>query len=233
MPYRRLPNTDNARLKALETLLNNNEIYTVRNRFIEWNTINEAKRVYNKMLTANEQYKIVKQTRIRQSKRTTQPHKKALMYVSHFLQVMLLSVERGEIRKTQLPLYQLDTETKSLPKINTVSSLLMWGENIIAGEKERIKKGGRPILNPTIGMVATHFDIFKETLNAFSQIKEQEKKVANEMKQLRIDADKVILDLWNQIEKHFQNLEKSEYIETCRGFGVIYYYRKDEQNTEL
>ena len=31
MPYRRLPKTDAARLKALKTLLDNNDIYTVRN----------------------------------------------------------------------------------------------------------------------------------------------------------------------------------------------------------
>ena len=42
MPYRRLPKTDSARLKALKTLLENNEIYTVRNRFIDWKLLNRA-----------------------------------------------------------------------------------------------------------------------------------------------------------------------------------------------
>ena len=43
MPYRRLPNTDKSRLKALSTLLENNELYTVRDRFIDWKDINKAK----------------------------------------------------------------------------------------------------------------------------------------------------------------------------------------------
>ena len=42
MPYRRLPKTDAARLKALKTLLDNNDIYTVRNKFIDWKLINNA-----------------------------------------------------------------------------------------------------------------------------------------------------------------------------------------------
>ena len=44
MPYRRLPKTDAARLRALKTLLDNNDIYTVRNRFIDWKTLNRAQR---------------------------------------------------------------------------------------------------------------------------------------------------------------------------------------------
>lgn len=58
MPYRRLPKTDAARLRALKTLLDNNEIYTVRNRFIDWKTLNRAQPAYDKLLTASEQYKV-------------------------------------------------------------------------------------------------------------------------------------------------------------------------------
>ena len=58
MPYRRLPKTDAARLKALKTLLGNNNIYVVRNRFLDWKTINQAQTMHDKLLTAYEQYKI-------------------------------------------------------------------------------------------------------------------------------------------------------------------------------
>lgn len=56
MPYRRLPKTDAARLRALKTLLDNNDIYTVRNRFIDWKTLNRAQPAYDRLLTASEQY---------------------------------------------------------------------------------------------------------------------------------------------------------------------------------
>ena len=58
MPYRRLPKTDSARLKALKTVLENNNVYTVQNRFIDWKTLNRAQPAYDKLLTASEQYKM-------------------------------------------------------------------------------------------------------------------------------------------------------------------------------
>ena len=58
MPYRRLPKTDAARLKALKTLLDNNDIYTARNKFIDWKLINSAQPLHDRLLTATEQYKI-------------------------------------------------------------------------------------------------------------------------------------------------------------------------------
>ena len=65
MPYRRLPNTDKSRLKALSTLLENNELYTVRDRFIDWKDINKAKTAYDKLLTLVNQYEIDKKAQSR------------------------------------------------------------------------------------------------------------------------------------------------------------------------
>ena len=65
MPYRRLPKTDAARLKALQTLLNNDDIYTVRNRFIDWKLLNKAQPLYDRLLTAVEQYKIDMSSQVR------------------------------------------------------------------------------------------------------------------------------------------------------------------------
>ena len=95
MPYRRLPKTDAARLKALKTLLNNNDIYTVRNRFIDWQTLNRAQPAYDRLLTAYEQYRVCLQAQTRSSGRFDKLQHKASVYVSHFLQVLLMAVERG------------------------------------------------------------------------------------------------------------------------------------------
>ena len=56
MPYRRLPKTDASRLKALKTLLGNDSLYTVRGRFVDWETINAAQPAYNELKTAVDQY---------------------------------------------------------------------------------------------------------------------------------------------------------------------------------
>ena len=88
MPYRRLPKSDPARLKALKVLLDNNDIYTARNRFIDWKYINEAQPLYDRLLTATQQHRVTLATQTRHAPKCLQLQHKAAMYVSHFLQVL-------------------------------------------------------------------------------------------------------------------------------------------------
>lgn len=226
MPYRRLPNTDAARLKALKTVLENNDIYTARNRFVDWKTLNRAQPAYDKLFTACQQYKVSFQAQSRNSSKIDKLHHKALMYVSHFLQVLFMSVERGEIRRQNLALYGLPTDSTSLPKIKNAEALIELGTKTIEGEKARLKKGGRPIYNPTIGMVTTHFDIFKETYEQQKTLQTRTLKALSDVKALRPETDDIILSLWNQIEKHFENASREDMVEECKKLGVVYYTRK-------
>ena len=134
-----------------------------------------------------------------------------MMYLSHFLQVLFLAVERGEIKRSCLTLYGLDEEASAVPHLKTIDGLLDWGQKIIAGEKARLKQGGRPIYNPTIGMVSTHYDIYCEAIE-----------------RQRILHDEVILDLWNQIEHHFVNEPPETRFNHCREYGIVYYYRRHD-----
>lgn len=229
MPYRRLPKTDAARLKALKTLLDNNDIYTVRNKFIDWKLINSAQPLHDRLLTATEQYRISMSAQVRNAKKMDGLQYRASMYLSHFIQVLLMSVERGEIKRKQLPLYGLNEDATSLPNIKSADGLLLWGPQIIAGEKERVKHGGKPIYNPSIGMVATHFDIYNEAYTAQRKLQERTNKDNQVMAKLRPTIDELILDLWNVIEAHFADLPPKERYDQCRKFGIIYYYRRNEQ----
>ena len=197
MPYRRLPKTDAARLRALKTVLDSNDLYTVRNRFVDWQTINRAQPAYDRLLTASEQYRLACSARVRGVGRIDKLQRNASMYVSHFLQVLMMAVERGEIKKAALKLYGLAEDTSTLPNIKTAEGLLHWGRLAVEGEKARVKQGGRPIYNPTVGMVSTH-------------------------------VDEIILELWNQIEAHFKDEPPETRFDMCRKFGVVYYYRKNE-----
>ena len=230
MPYRRLPKTDAARLKALRSLLDNNDIYTVRNRFIDWQSLNKAQPLYDRLYTACEQYKICVQAQTRSTRRIETLQCNATRYVSHFLQVLFMSIERRKNKKQQLPLYGLEPNTTTLPNIKNAEGLLDWGRKAIEGEKERIKKGGRPIYNPTIGMVSTHYDIFKDNYEQQRKLVERTQKAQNDIQKLRPQADEVLLDLWNQIEKHFENEPPEVRFPACRKFGIIYYYRLHEEH---
>ena len=228
MPYRRFPKTDAARLRALKTLLDNNEIYVVRNRFIDWQTLNRAQPAYDRLLTACEQYKLALAAQTRNRHKMERSMQMAQMYVSHFIRVLLMSVERGEIKKQHLPLYGFTEEDLSVPLLNTAKAIKEWGEKIMEGEKARQKKGGRPIYNPSIGMVGTHFDIFVTASNQQNDLQERTKKAAAEVAKLRPEVDDILLDLWNQIEKHYEQEPHEVRFKKCRELGIIYYYRRHE-----
>lgn len=229
MPYRRLPKTDAARLKALKTLLDNDSVYTVRDHFIDWKTINEARPIYDRLSAAVEQVKqcLVRQTS--QSATLDKPRHNAQMYLSHFLQVLLMAIERGEIRRQQLTLYGMAADAKVLPKLTTDEDLITWGQKVIDGEKARLRAGGRPIYNPTIGMVSTHYDIFKNLYDRYRFLTQQTQRAQEEILLLRPQTDAVLLSLWNQIEARYANEPWGKRMKHCGEFGVVYYYRRGEK----
>jgi hypothetical protein len=230
LPYRKLPHTDAARLKALKTLLDNNDIYTVGNRFIDWKTLGRAQPAYDRLHTAVEQYHIACQTQTRKAGRYDKLLRNVTMYVSHFFQVLLMCVERGEIKRTQLPLFGLDKQATVIPNIRSIDGLLSWGAKAIEGEKARVKQGGRPIYNPTIGMVATHYDIFREAYEQQSNLKQRTQRAQDDLQKLRPEVDDIILELWNQIEAHYQDEPPERRFSECRKFGITYYYRRHEEH---
>lgn len=231
MPYRRLPNTDASRLKALKTVLGREDVYTVRNRFLDWKTLNRARTVYDKLLTANEQYRVAYAAQMRGVGKGEKLQHHATMYVSHFLQVLAMSVERGEIKKSVLALYGLSEDAPLLPNMRTAAGLLECGQAAVEGERQRLKSGGRPIYNPTIGMVSTHLDIFKENYERQESLRERTSQAVQVLKTIRPEADEVLLDLWNQIEKHFSGEPPETRFAECRKYGVVYYYRRNEPHT--
>lgn len=228
MPYRRLPKTDAARLKALKTVLENNDIYTVRNRVVDWAVLNMCRPAYDRLLTALEQHKVRLAAQKRVSKLIEPLQRNAMIYVNHFLQVLLLAVERGEIKRDHLKLYGLDTDDLSVPPMKSSDAIISIGTKVVEGEKQRLKRGGLPIYNPTIGKVATHLDIFKEMYVEHKRTMEMTEKALANIQMLRPEIDQVLLDLWNQIEAHYADLPPEQRFNACRKLGVIYYYRRHE-----
>ena len=46
---------------------------------------------------------------------------------------------------------------------------------------------------------------------------------------MRDMADKIILEVWNQVEKYYSLLPETERLEKCQEYGLVYYYRKSEK----
>ena len=227
MPYRRLPKTDAARLKALEAIADNNVVYTVEGRFIDKESLAGIQRLYATLSDAISQYKLCMRTQVRYSKRISTLQHNVMMYLSHFLQVLFLAIERGEIEKEKLSLYGL--EEMMVPYLKTPDAIMKWAPKIIEGEKNRLKRKGKPILSPPIGAVVTHFDVFKSMYDSQRQYQVRTKAALEQITRLRGQIDDVILRLWNQVEQQYANEPPERRFAKCRQFGVIYYYRRHEE----
>ena len=124
----------------------------------------------------------------------------------------------------------MSEDQTAVPSLKSAENVISWGEKIVEGEKRRVKAGGRPIYNPSIGMVSTHLDIFREQYNSQKALQEQSAKALENIQMLRPEVDDILLDLWNQVEKHFENEPPEVRYDECRKYGVVYYYRRHEEH---
>lgn len=228
MPYRRLPKTDAARLKALKTVLDCNDIYTVRNRIVDWQVLNRCRPAYDRLLTACEQYRVCMMAQKRKTGQMEKLQRNAAMFLSHFIQVLFLAMERGEIKPRYKQLYGFAESDAAVPNLKSAESLLEWGQKVVDGERERLRGGGLPIYNPTIGKVATHIDIFRDAYNEQRLRQRHTAAALAAVQRLRPEVDAVLLDLWNQIEAYFASEPPEVRYAECRKLGVVYYYRRKE-----
>lgn len=167
-----------------------------------------------------------------QAGRKHQGHvKNARLFISHFIQVLNLAVIRAEVRLAHKAYYGLDQQNHTLPDLTTESSLAEWGRRIIHGEEKRLSQGGIPIYNPTIAKVKVHYDIFMESYEKQKNLQGLTAKSLDELSAMREEADKLILDCWNQIEQKYAEVMPDEKrLNLCRDYGVVYYYRTNEKN---
>lgn len=228
MPYRRLPNTDQSRLRALRIAIEEEEKQAFNTHVISYKTLHDAKTFLNIFEKQLQQYKQSLENQVQANKKYQQIIHNARLYISHFIQVFNLSVIRGDIKKEHKRFYQLDPENHTVPDLSTEQALLHWGKCIIDGENERIKMGGLPIYNPAIAKVKVHYEIFKEYKTSQKLYQSATSRNWEEIVQLREKGDAILLSMWNQVESYFK--EESPYIrlKKCQNFGLVFYYRRGE-----
>lgn len=229
MPYRRLPNTDQARIRALKKAIEKGERFNAYNNFVvSVKTLNEARNFLTRFEQAHDYYKHCYNNQISSSQKYQPSVKTARLYVSHFIQVLNLAVMRSEVKEEYKAFYGLEPKDYAVPDLATESSIIEWGGKIIKGEKERTRRGGAPIYNPTIAKVSVHYEIFKEGYEQQKHLQWLTSRSLDALASLREKADQIILDIWNQVEGSFENLSGNDKLNECQNYGVVYYYRTGE-----
>lgn len=101
MPYRRLPNTDQARVRALRNAIMENESRIDAGDFrLPYPLINEAKNYLSDFEKALAQYQQALDAQVSANKNYQHESHVARLYISHFIQVLNLAVLRKDIKRT-------------------------------------------------------------------------------------------------------------------------------------
>lgn len=228
MPYRRLPNTDSARIRALRTaLLIGNETPPHKLAFSQKSLMKLQKFLpeFENAIKLQRQYFT---SQARKVKNYWEIVRKARIYISHFIRVMNMAIYRGELPSEIRAYYGLPTNELNVPSLNTENEIVSWGKRIIDGETLRIKKGGTPITNPTIAVVKVRYEQFIDALNAKKTLNEKASLLSEKNNELRKEADELIQNIWNEVEKYYSTLPAGMRREKCEEYGIIYYLRKGE-----
>jgi hypothetical protein len=230
MPYRRLPNTDQARIRALKAVVKLGEKNDIYDLAVTLKTLTEVRNFLAHFEAAQTFYLECYERQAESGKKHLPHVKMARLYVSHFIQVLNLAVIRSEIRASQKTLYGLKAEDTSVPDLSSEQELVKWGRRIIEGERKRTSQGGIPVYTPTIAKVKVHYDIFMDSYNNQKNLQKATARSLEALASMRGTGDKLILDVWNQVEAKYADIPLlEERLNLCRSYGVIYYYRTGEK----
>lgn len=230
MPYRRLPNTDQARIRAMEKLLEKVGMISVSEMAVSLNTISKIRSLLNRFRRLSEYYKDCFDNQSKASRKHQENTKLARLYISHFIQVLNLAALRMEIKPAQKNYYGLQPNVHNVPDLISETALMEWGEKIIVGEMKRTSEGGIPIYNPTIAKVKVRYDIFVESNEKQKNLQRLTAESLEDVTLMRPQVDELILDAWNQIEDYYKDMpDVDKRLDLCREYGIVYYYRAGEK----
>lgn len=229
MPYRRLPNTDQARLRALKAALLMGQKRSVNELAFSQSSLVRARSFFSGFENAIIQHKHAKKQQGLNSKSYQEIVKKARLYVSHFIQVLNFCILRGELKTNVREYYGIEKDAKKLPSFVLESDLLEWGKKIIEGEHQRTMHGGNSIYNPSIAVVKVKYDQFADAYHFQKTLQKNTARWAEKVAEMRSEADDIILNIWNEVEDSFSVLPDDLRREKAQEYGIIYFFRPMEQ----
>ncbi|MGC1389418.1 MAG: hypothetical protein WA816_00110 [Bacteroidales bacterium] len=232
MPYRRLPNTDTARIKAMKTALEMGKELPPNKLAYSSKTIVRLQKFLPQFEHNFHLYRQALSSQNKKGKDYNETLRKARIYLTHFVRVMNMAIFRGDLPAETRAFYGLATDETTVPSFNTENELMSWGRRIIDGEAFRIKKGGSPITNPTIAVVRVRFENFIEAWTYHNTLTKKTLDYIEKNNTLRKEADELILQLWNEVEKTHNAFPEGMRKSLSEEYGLVYFYRKGELEKE-
>ncbi|MCQ2959825.1 MAG: hypothetical protein MJ198_06525 [Bacteroidales bacterium] len=227
MPYRRLPNTDAARVRALQTAIDKGSSLPITESAISYDLLLRAKFYLPSLRNGILQCRSSYSQSVEKGANFSLLQKRTKMYISHFIQVLNMAILRGEMKPNSRDFYGL--KGKKLPNLETTEEILEWGKKLIEGEAKRAAAGGIYMTNPRISMVKIEYEKFAAAARTNEFRLTNNQRTAEYIDDLRKRGDAIIVEIWNEVENHFQDLDPEKKREACAEYGISYVWRKSEQ----
>jgi hypothetical protein len=229
MPYRRLPTTDKARRRALDAALKQTAKIDEKKLAFSKQTWSELNLVKTNFENTLKQYNADILTQSEKNKEYKIVMEKAVMYISHFIQVLFMTIEREEIKSEALSFYGLSESNGKVPQLNTEEEVLDWGQKITEGEQKRIHKGGSPIYTPSIALVKVRVEEFRDIAIFMQNLKRISARSFQRMKDTRKSTNDFISKMWTEIEENIENDSPKHKRQRAQEYGIIYVFRRREK----
>ena len=228
MPYRRLPNTDAARIRAMKTAFKMGQEQPPHRLAFSSKLLVELRRLLPLFENGIRHYRYSVNIQNSKCKDYSETVRKARMYLTHFIKVMNMAVTRGDLPVEARTFYGIDIDDATVPQLISDNELVSWGKKVIEGEELRVRNGGCPITNPTIAVVKVRYENFLDALHFNNTQTKRILDIIESNNSLRREVDNLIFELWNEIE-----MTHAAYLDNARKalneeYGVIYFYRKHE-----
>ena len=231
MPYRRLPNTDSARLKSLKTAYEKGKDLPPFKLAFSPNSFRKLQATVPQFENAISEHKNSLNLQAEKNKEYQKRLKKIRLYISHFIQVVNMAITRGDLVPETRNYFGLEEDEKKVPSLSTEEDVIKWGKQLINGEQQRRNKGLNPVTNPTIAVLKVHFDKFMEYHNYQKSLKTRSQRAQHQLNERRSQVDGVIQQIWNEVESTYGDLPEEMRREKATEYGLIYVFRKNEINS--
>jgi hypothetical protein len=225
---KKLPETDEEKIAALQAALDQEELNELK---ILHDSEGHDLRTF---LISFEGMQFVYKQAIEDRRKAKQQYEELFrnvhLYLSHFIQVLQLTVVRNEIKADNLSLYGFEEGNELvLPDLSTEEAILQWGENIMRGEMERIYRGGIPLYNPAIAKVKVHYELFKEIIQSLKIYQRTIYRLQDSMQNMQKKADDWLMDIWARLEESTCELSPDEQSAIFKIYKIQTLHRKGEQ----
>ena len=230
MPYRRLPNTDSARMKSLKSAYEKGKDLPPFKLAFSPGSFRKMQAVLPQFENAISEHKNSLNLQAEKNKEYQKRLKKVRLYISHFVQVVNLAITRGDLAPETRNYFGLEEDERKVPSLSSEKDVIRWGEQLIEGERLRRNKGMNPVTNPTIAVLKVHFDKFMEYHNYQKSLKDRSQRAQEHLNERRSQVDGVIQQIWNEVELTYGDLPEEMRREKASEYGLIYVFRKNELN---